>query len=330
MANKITLAITIIIIFGMILIISIPIFIISTTLAPYGIIEESIPFYYNPGNSSFMKELNINTDVGEVEIGYTYEPIDYSTKLELNLEMLGSGLAEKSYSDYFNIVWENASGFLNFTMKFKAGIDQSKTLSLISNVDIIVTLKAEVICDINVIVNVQGAVKIIVPWGISIGNIFTNVSKGDIQFGLSDCIVDGNITGFIQTEGDLELKLYNIQYIHNNTWSLNTRAGDIILEIIQYIDMNGNISGTITHEQGYISFIYQDDRINNGAYFTLYYYEDDLTLLNRIDQIVGFNSIHSDEQATFYLWCYDYPTKNNYNLLINNSNGLFQEFDLDA
>ena len=330
MANKITLVISIIVIFGMSLIISIPIFIMSTTLAHYGKIEESIPFYYKPSNSSFMKELNINADIGEIEIGYIYEPVDYSARVELNFEMLGSGLAEKTYSDYFNIVWENASGFVNFTLEFKAGIDQSELLSLINYVDIIVALKAEVICDINVFVNVQGGVNLIVPWGISIGSILTNISKGDIQFDLSNCIVDGNITGFIQKEGDLELKSYNVQYIHNNTWFLNTRVGDIVLEIIQYIDINGNISGTITHEQGYISFIYQDDRINNGAYFTLYYYEDDLTLLNRIDQIVGFNSIHSDEQATFYLWCYDYPTKNNYNLLINNSNGLFQEFDLDA
>ncbi|MFX0181375.1 MAG: hypothetical protein ACFE78_14425, partial [Candidatus Hodarchaeota archaeon] len=284
MANKITLAISIIVIFGMSLIISIPIFIISTTLAPYGIIEESIPFYYNPSNSSFMKELNINTDIGEIEIRYIYEPVDYSARIELNVGMLGSGLAEKSYSDYFDIVWENASSFVNFTVEFKAGIDQDELLSLITNFDLIVALKAEVICDINVIVNVQGVVNIVVPWGISIGSILTNISQGYIQFDLSNCIVDGNITGFIQKEGDLELKSYNVQYIHNNTWSLNTRVGDIVLEIIQYIDINGNISGTITHEQGYISFTYQDNRMNNGAYFTVYYYEPDLTLSNEIDE----------------------------------------------
>ena len=331
MANKIALAISIIITFGMILIISIPIFIISTTLAPYGIIEESIPFYYNPSNSSFMKELNINADIGEIEIRYIYEPVDYSVRVELNLGMFGSGLAEKSYSDYFNIVWENASGSVNFTVKFKPSIEQNELLSLIKNVDIIVALKAEVICDINVIVNVQGGVNIVVPWGISIGSILTNISKGDIQFELSNCIVDGNITGFIQKEGDLELKSYNVQYIHNNTWSLNTRVGDIVLEIIQNIDINGNISGTITHEQGYISFNYQDNRMNNGAYFTVYYNnEGDLTLINDIDESVGFDSDHLDEQSIVYLWCYDYPSKNNYNLLFNNTNGFFQEFDLDA
>ncbi|MGB5910796.1 MAG: hypothetical protein WBH31_06335 [Promethearchaeia archaeon] len=330
MANKITLVITIIIIFGMSLIISIPIFIISTTLAPYGIIEESIPFYYNPSNSSFMKELNINTDIGEIEIRYTYEPVDYSARVELNIGMIGSGLAEKSYSDYFNVVWENASGSVNFTVEFKASIDQNELLSLINYFDINVALKAEVICDINVIVNVQGGVNIVVPWGISIGSILTNISNGDIQFDLSNCIVDGNITGFIQIEGDLELISNNVQYIHNNAWSLNTRVGDIVLEIIQNVDINGNISGTITHEQGYISFKYQDNRMNNGAYFTVYYYEADLTLSNEIDESVGFYSDHSDEQPIVYLWCYDYPSKNNYNLLFNNSNGLYQEFDLDA
>lgn len=330
MANRIINVVIIVLIISFSLIISMPIIVLKITLAPYGIIEESIPFYYNPNNSSWMKNLNINTDIGEVEVFYIYEPVDYSAKVEVKIGMIGSGLAEKSYSDYFNIEWENTSGFVNLTMEFKAGIDKSESISFIKNVNIIVTLKAELFCGINVFVNVQGGVTITVPWGISIRSILINVSKGDIQFDLSNCIVDGNITGFIQREGDLELKSNNVKYIHNNTWFLNTRTGDIVLEIIQYIDLNGNISGIITHEEGYISLIYQDNCTNNGAYFTVYYYEDDLTLLNRIDQIVGFNSIHSDEQATFYLWCYDYPTENNYNLLINNSNGLFQEFDLDA
>jgi len=329
MANKAITAIIIMLIICFSLIISTPMVILSTILSPYGSISKEIPFYYKPSSPSIMDELNINTDLGNIEIKYITEPVDYCAKLELKIEMIGSGLAGKSYFDYFNIVWENSSGLVNFTMSLKAGINQVEILSLIKNVSITIILNANVICDISVHVNGQGGVKITVPWGISVENILINVSKGDIQFDFSNCIVDGNLMGLIQNEGDLELKSNNVQYHNNHTWFLNTQVGDILIQIFQYSDINGNISGTITHEQGNVKFQYQDDSINNGAYFKIYYYIDDYPLLNEIiNQVVGFGSNHSEEQLLFDLWSFDYPNQNNYNLLFNNSNGNFLELDL--
>lgn len=329
MANKAIKAIIIMLIICFSLIISTPMVILSTILSPYGRISKKIPFYYYPSSPSIMDELNINADLGDIEIKYITEPVDYCTKIDVKIEMIGSGLAEKSYYDYFNIVWQNSSGRVNFTISLKANINQGEILSLIKNVSITVGLKASVICDINLNVNVQGNVKITVPWGISVGNILINVSKGDIQFNLSNCNVDGNLMGLIQKEGDLELKSNNVQYLNNHTWYLNTQVGDILLYIFQYTDINGNISGTITHEQGNIKFKYQDSSINNGAYFKLYYYIDDFPLLNEIiNQVAGFGSNHSEEQLLFDLWSFDYPNQNNYNLLFNNANGYFLELDL--
>jgi hypothetical protein len=331
MANKAITAIIIMLVISFSLIISTPMVILSTILSPYGIISEELPFYYRPSSPSIIDELNINTDLGNVEIKYITEPVDYCAKIDVKIEMIGSGLAGKSYFDYFNIIWQNTSSHVNFTMRLKAGINQVEILSLIRNLSITVGLKASVICDINLNVNVQGDVRITVPWGISVENILINVSKGDIQVDFSNCIVDGNLMGLIQKEGDLELQSNNVQYLNNHTWFLNTQVGDILLYIFQYTDINGNISGTITHEQGHIKFKYQDSSINNGAYFKLYYYIDDFPLLNEIiNQVAGFGSNHSEEQLLFDLWSFDYPNQNNYNLLFNNSNGNFLELDLNT
>ncbi len=329
MANKATTAIITMLFICFSLIISTPMVILSTILSPYGRISKEIPFYYKPSSPSIMDELNINADLGNIDIKYITEPVDYIAKLKVKIEMIGSNLAGKSYFDYFNIIWENTSGRVNFTISLKEDISQIEILSLIKNVSITVILKANVLCDINVFINFQGDFKITVPWSISVGNILINVTKGDIQFNFSNCIVDGNLTGLILEEGDLEITSNNVQYLNNHTWYLNTKVGDILLYIFQYIDLNGNISGTITHEQGNIKFKYQDYSTNNGAFFKLYYYFDDYALLNEIiNQVEGFNSVHSEEELLFYLWSFDFPNKNNYDLLINNSNGHFLELDL--
>ena len=309
MANITLLKISIIIIFGIVLIISIPIFIISTTIAPYGIIDEEIPFYYNPSNSSSMKDLNINSDIGKVEIFYIYEPVDYSAKVEVRIEMIGLGLAEKAYYDYFSIVWENTSGYVNFSLKFKAGLDQGQLLSLIKNINIIVTLKTDVLCDINVIISIQGGVNIMVPWGISIGSILANISRGHIQYNFYNCILKGNITGIIQDVGDIIIKSYDMEYIQNNRWSLSTNRGDISIEINQNKATNANITGTALIVDGMLDLFYKDNSANIGAYF----YFPLLSYANTPPQD-GFNIIFQGEKT--WLISADFPTIYNYNLTI--------------
>lgn len=329
MANKITLAISIIIIFGMSLIISIPIFIISTTLAPYGKIEESIPFYYKPSNSSFMKELNINTDIGEIEIGYIYEPVDYSARVELNLEMLGLGLAEKSYFDYFNIVWENNSSIVNFTMELKASIDHAKVLSIIKSVYIIVTLKADVFCDISVIVNIEGGVKITVPYFHSIGDILSNVTKGDINFYFSNCILEGEITGIVQETGNIKLETNNVEYKKNSLWTFTTDIGNIVIEINQHITMGANVTGTVVTHIGNYRLAYLDSKVDVGAHFILCPNPNDAQFQQQLTQIVGFEEpdlVVVDGIDIYTLNSNDYPALNNYNLSFSLPNGYY---DLD-
>ena len=330
MANKTGIVIIIMIVFGIALIISIPAFIISTTLSPYGIIDESIPFYYNPNNSSLMESLNINADVGEIDIKYITEPVDYCAKVEMDIEMLGLGLAGKTYLDYFNILWQNTSGLVNLTVELNTGINHVEVLSLIKNVNIIVSLKADVICDISVTVNIKGAVKITVPSFHSIGNILTNITKGDIQYDFFYCILEGNITGIIQDTGDINIKSYNMEYTQNSMWSLYTNDGDIFIEIDQNKATNANITGIITTVSGNYHFIYRDNTADVGAYFILHVNPDDYGFNQKITEIVGFGYYVSVVNGTdvYHITSDDYPALYNYNLLFNFPTGIYEELEL--
>ena len=296
------------------LIISIPIIILSTTLSNYGIINESIQFSYNPTNSSIMKNLNINTDLGEIEIGYVEAPIDYCVKLEVNIEMKGLGLSGKSYFDYFKIMWQNADGLVNFSMELKAGIDQVEVLSLIKNISITVILKADLICDINVNVNIEGSIKIRVPYAVTTGEIFTTLSKGNIQYDFSYCNVQGNVTGIVNS-GEISFLTNHIQYTKNSKLTFINYFGYTSIEILQNCEIGANITGTALTKTGIVKIKYRDESPNVGARFTLY---NKTTFGNEVEtKWIGFNRTILPFNAGQMFTSYDYPTQNNYNFTIN-------------
>ena len=109
MANRNVQAIILMIIVGFSLLISIPIIILSVGFSPYITIEKSLTYFYTPINSSAIEEINLNSDVGNIEIGYTYEQVDYAAKIEVKVEMVGQNLPGNSYSEYFHVIWENES-----------------------------------------------------------------------------------------------------------------------------------------------------------------------------------------------------------------------------
>jgi hypothetical protein len=322
--------IIIIVTLGIILIISIPILIISTNLSAYGTIDESIPFYYNASNSSLMESLSINVDLGEIDIKYIDEPVDYCSKVEIDIEMIGLGLEGKTYLDYFNINWQNTSGLVNLTIALREDVNHDDVLSLIKNVNIIVTLKADVICDVSIMIKNEGDVKITVPWLHSIGNVLTNLSRGNIQYNFFYCILKGNITGIIQDAGNIKVKSYDVKYTQNSIWSLYTNNGDNLIEISQNKAMDANITGIITTQTGNYQLIYTDNATDVGAYFILHVHPDDYGINQKITEIVGFEYIVSGVNNTdvYHITSDEYPAQYNYDLLFNFPIGIFKELEL--
>ncbi len=77
MTNKRIISLIMMIIIGLSLIITIPVLTLSGGFSNYGTIDELLTYEYAPDNSSPIGKLNLNADVGDVEIKYVTTPVDY-------------------------------------------------------------------------------------------------------------------------------------------------------------------------------------------------------------------------------------------------------------
>ncbi|MHA1986841.1 MAG: hypothetical protein ACW98D_09395 [Promethearchaeota archaeon] len=317
MANKRIIVIFIVILIGISLIISIPVLTLSSGLLKYARVDELLTFEYVPDNFAPIEGLNLNVDKGDVEIRYINPPVDYCAKIEVLVEMSGANLAGKSYSDFFDIDWQNNNSPANFSMEYKSDVDESKVLSLIKNITIVINFRADIIFDIIATVK-EGNVQVNVPYRVSVNNLVINTTKGDILYDLNHCILEGNITG-IANDGNIDLVAYNPEYTRNTLWTYNSNAGDITIDINhnnQHNIMNANITGSLVgNEFGDIIVYYYDNTANIGAMITLNDTLQNLSLGR--SSWVGFEKIESFEGIPYVQFTStDFPTINNYNLLL--------------
>ena len=232
MTIKSVIAVFLVILVGLSLFISIPILTLSSRLSNYTTIDELLAFEYDPANSSPIEKLNLNVDVGDVEIRYVNPPVDYFAKIVVLIEMISASPAEKSYSDFFDIDWQDDTSPVNFSIEFKSDVDKSKVLSLIKNVTIVVNLRADIIFDILTTVK-EGNVHINIPYGVSVNNLVINTTKGDILFDLTNCIIEGNITGIAQN-GKIIFNSYELEYAQNCVWLfLQKKLIYLLLNLVQ-------------------------------------------------------------------------------------------------
>ncbi|MFX1327700.1 MAG: hypothetical protein ACFE91_06080 [Promethearchaeota archaeon] len=289
MEKKSIIGITSIIIIGFSLIITIPIVFLSIALSPYGIIDDLLSFEYVPGSSSSIEKLNLNVDYGKIEIGYIFSPVDYYAKIDLKIEMIGVNLAGKSSTEFFNITWQDTSPTPSFTLQFKSSINKEETISLIKNINVFVTLRADITFDIITTLN-EGYFELFVPWGVSIGNAQTNVSignilydfeyctirgnitgtinNGDIFYDFNHCTIEGNITGIVNI-GNIELTTLNAQYTRYCIWNFTIDNGKFDVFIYQYEDLGTNITGKVHIRDGNVFVFYNDNSDNSGARFEI-------------------------------------------------------------
>lgn len=310
MANHIIKVIMLLILIFFSLIISLPIIILSDTGSNYGKIYESIPYYYEPANPTSINNLIVNTDIADIELNYIDEPVNYIAKFVLKVDMSGKILDRKSYLDYFNIIFTNESGNVNFTLKIREGVNFEEILTLLNEISLKVILRVDIVCDIRLNVDIEGNVKIAVPYLVSIRNVFTNVSKGDIQYDLSYCYIDGNISG-IAKSGNISFKVIHVQYSQNSKLTFINDIGHTLIYILQDCDIGANITGIGITVTGIIQLIYKDESPNIGAQFILYNKRD---LGNEANNTaVGFENDPLPSLAGQKFYSYDFPAQNNYN-----------------
>ena len=273
MVRKSSVIIFISLIFSMIVTFLLPINAITLFLKDYGVISKKEP-YYTPSNISSFKSLNLECEVGNVEISYVYPPNEELVSIIILIEMAGKSIAHKSYLDYFNITANYDGTSFSFKMNIKSNLNLQEVKPLIKESKMLVTIRADAVISINAEI-VEGDISIDVPYGVILENLWFKTTLGNIVYNMNECYIGNNITGVVG-EGDIELSLFNVQYTHNSVWNLtngfehiNSR-GSILININQIIGMSANVTGIITTYAGIITLYYYDINPNIGAVFTFH------------------------------------------------------------
>jgi len=294
---------------AILLIIAIPIIIISYALVPYNIIYYSKE-YHSYQDPTTIEQLNIDVDIGNVEINYISYAIDFSVRIDIEFELSGIILEEASFSDFFETEWHDLGGVLNFSMHSKDGIKLEEITSKARIKNILVSLRANIKCDFNINVK-SGGVLLDAPWGISLGNVFSNISHGYIQYDFSYCFIEGNITA-ISNLGDVNLNLIDVKYSKDAKMNLSNSNGVINFIISQKQTMGANVTGIATTEIGEINVIYEDDSSNTGAMLT--FYNHTTGWIGIENSWSGFNDPLFLGEDGYLFSSFDFPAPNNYNL----------------
>ena len=94
----------------------------------------------------------------------------------------------------------------------------------------------------------------------------TSTSTGSLILNFSQCVIGDNLIGSVST-GAISIKSYNMLYMKDCTWNFHTDTGSVDIRILQYIEMNANITGTIGSSTGSIDILYDDSMSSIGAQF---------------------------------------------------------------
>lgn len=319
MARREIVAIIIMIVFGFSIIISIPIFFITLGFSPYISIvhQEYRKFIFN---SSTVIDLKLEIDVGNVDIKYTYDPIDYHARVDLNIEMIGQNIPSKKYSDYFDIEWDNTNNSCSLLMNLISNSGFNDSMWKEKDINIIVSLNPAILFNINTTINGDGNVDL-KAGGIDINNIVVNIETGNILFDFDFCNINGNMTGNTGT-GKIKLDLNNVQYTRDCVWNLKTNydgnrptIAEIYIDITQSSKSIGfNVTGTAYTNVGDITVFYYDENPNVGAIFTFYLAGNDPT-----GTYNGFERNYEIDtekwwQSRFIYDSDDFPAIGNYNI----------------
>lgn len=320
MAKKAISAIITMIIIVFSFIIAAPITLLSINLSSYGKIDKSFTYKYVRSSPPSLEKLNFYVDIGNIEIQYVDPPVDYFVKIYVNIEMAGSGLAGKKYSDYFDIIEGNiTSSPINFSIKFLSDIYDPEVSSLIKDVSIMVSLRKDIIFDISATV-IKGNVDIKVPFNVHINNVKVNITSGNTLFDLSNCIIEGNVTG-IGNHSKIELRTHEVQYTRNSTLYFKNRKGEIKFDINQSTEMGADIKiiGEIETFDARIHVVYNDYSSNIGALVTLNHWEG---YFPHTCTYVGFDyEVVNTIPRGYNFTSYDYPNINNYNISLYKKKG---------
>ncbi|MFX0027800.1 MAG: hypothetical protein ACFE8B_01200 [Candidatus Hermodarchaeota archaeon] len=314
--KKIAIILTFLIISGFGIILGIPIGILSENLSSYDIFNESLSFEYLPGTPSSVETLNLNVELGNIEIKYVDPPVNYYAKIDVYIEMAGAGLAGKDCFNYFIISEGNLTDSpIQFSMRLFPDISDIEVDSLIKEVSIVVNLKKGIIFDISVNV-IDGNVDLNIPFNVCTKNLNVSTINGNILFSLTKCILDGNIT-ITGNQSDIELRTWNVQYSRDCLWDLSNHEGIIKFNIFQSKESGANVTGFGESVNGIVHIVYTDETNAVGAWFKMIDYTLWICDENYPDEYDhdDWGFFFNDELDSGHeITSHDFPASSNYNI----------------
>ncbi|MFX1426064.1 MAG: hypothetical protein ACFFBE_06395 [Promethearchaeota archaeon] len=147
----------------------------------WGEFKYSNTYYYDPQiPPSGIEEVSFNSDIGSIRINYNTTPTDYYVKVDLDIEIKGAFIADKSFSDFFKpVTWVNESvSITTFTLEKKHFT--SFLFPLVQKINISITLRTDVIYDISALTH-TGSVEMSIPEDILLNRTDLETSTGSIS-----------------------------------------------------------------------------------------------------------------------------------------------------
>lgn len=98
-------------------------------------------------------------------------------------------------------------------------------------------------------------------------SITVEATTGNLRLNFTSCLINGDIDAEVTT-GGLTFNSYNTRSLTNVNWDLDTTTGNINCDIIQNVEMGGNVDGSWTVTTGNINIDYIDGLATIGASFS--------------------------------------------------------------
>ena len=217
-------------------------------------------YYYKPSAPSPIEQININCDIGAVLIKYNKTPTDYYAQIDLDVQIKGILVEGKSFQDFFYpVIWQNESSqVISFILDAKAST--WLTFSISQRVKINLTLRTDIIYDINTLTS-TGSINMDIPDNSILNNTKLSTSTGSISLNAAkDTTFLGNVEIFTST-GSAALYAKQVNFTHS--LRAFTSTGSLSLNFSKCF-IGNNLVGTVS--TGSISFNsynmkYSDDYI---------------------------------------------------------------------
>lgn len=148
--------------------------------ASWSILPYENTYYYTPETPSQIERISINSDIGSIKIKYNETPTDYYAQIDLDIQIKGLLVEGKSFQDFFYpIVWQNESSpVISFVLDAKAST--WLTFSLTNRVKINLTLRTDVIYDLNTQTS-TGSISMDIPNNSILNNTILSTSTGSLS-----------------------------------------------------------------------------------------------------------------------------------------------------